>query len=113
MKSWRPDQNHPYVRALLPYPEFGWPNGQLPTPSACAKLTRANGSLAMNLARSGIRWEVPAAVSLLETLEKAGKASPTHALKASACGCSLPVRRAAPPHRNLNLTDQQKAANTT
>jgi ferredoxin len=67
----------------------------------------------VNLARSGIRLEVPAGVSLLETLENAGKSIPNMCRKGICGECSLSVLQGAPLHRDLYLTDQEKAANTT
>ncbi|MGY2747334.1 hypothetical protein [Arthrobacter sp. UYCu723] len=92
--------------------DFGWPNGPLKSNTLGVSEIDEGQRFAVNLARSGIRLEVPAGIPLLETLEKEGKTSPASALKASAGGCSLSVLRAAPQPRDLNLTDQQKAANT-
>ncbi|MDJ0358360.1 2Fe-2S iron-sulfur cluster binding domain-containing protein [Paenarthrobacter sp. PH39-S1] len=67
----------------------------------------------MNVARSGIRLEVPAGVSLLETLENAGKSIPNMCRKGICGECSISVLRGAPQPRDLYLTDQEKAENTT
>ncbi len=82
-------------------------------PTTQKRGTHRYGPFAVKLARSGIRLEVPAGVSLMETLEKAGKSIPTMCRKGICGECSLPVLQRAPLHRDLYLTDQEKAENTT
>lgn len=67
----------------------------------------------VKLARSGITLAVPAGVSLLETLENAGKNIPNMCRKGICGECTLPVLRGTPQHRDLYLSDQEKAENTT
>ncbi|WP_372447829.1 2Fe-2S iron-sulfur cluster-binding protein [Pseudarthrobacter albicanus] len=49
----------------------------------------------------------------METLEKAGKSIPNMCGKGICGECSLSVLQRAPLHRDLCLTDQEKAGNTT
>lgn len=93
--------------------ELGWPKSRLHSePFGTAALDQGQ-PFTVNLARSGITLEVPAGVSLLETLEKAGK-SISNMCRKGVCGeCSLSVLRGAPQHRDLYLSDQDKTANTT
>lgn len=92
--------------------ELGWPKGRLHSePFGAAELDPGQ-PFTVNLARSGIMLDVPAGVSLLETLEKAGKRIPNMCRKGVCGECALPVLRGAPQHRDLYLSDQEKAANT-
>lgn len=93
--------------------DLGWPKGLLHSEAFAAAELDEGQPFAVNLARSGIRLEVPAGVSLLETLENAGKSIPNMCRKGICGECSLPVLRGTPQHRDLYLTDQEKADNTT
>ncbi|WP_254788676.1 flavin reductase family protein [Arthrobacter sp. ok909] len=91
----------------------GWSSARLHSEAFGAAELDAGEPFTVHLARSGVRLEVPAGVSLLETLETAGKTIP-HMCRKGICGeCVLPVLRGAPQHRDLYLSDQEKAANTT
>ena len=93
--------------------DLGWPQGRLHSePFGAVELDQGE-PFTVNLARSGTTLQVPAGVSLLETLENAGK-SVSNMCRKGVCGeCSLPVLRGTPQHRDLYLSDQEKAANTT
>ncbi len=93
--------------------DLGWPKGLLHSEAFGAAELDEGQPFAVNLARSGIRVEVPAGVSLLESLEKAGKSIPNMCRKGICGECSLSVLRGSPLHRDLYLTDQEKAENTT
>lgn len=93
--------------------DLGWPKGLLHSEAFSAAELDEGKPFSVNLARSGVRLEVPAGVSLLESLENAGKTVPNMCRKGICGECSLSVLRGAPLHRDLYLTDQEKAANTT
>lgn len=91
----------------------GWASARLHSEAFGAAELDEGEPFTVNLARSGIRLEVPAGVSLLETLENAGRSIPNMCRKGICGECVLPVLRGAPQHRDLYLSDQEKAANTT
>ncbi|MFE5708683.1 PDR/VanB family oxidoreductase [Rhodococcus koreensis] len=93
--------------------DLGWPEGLLHSEVFSAGELDAGEPFAVNLARSGIRLEVPAGISLLETLEKAGKSIPNMCRKGICGECTLPVLRGTPQHRDLYLSEKEKAENTT
>lgn len=93
--------------------EHGWPAARLHSEAFGAAELDDGEPFAVNLARSGTRLEVPAGVSLLEALENAGKSIPNMCRKGICGECSLSVLRGTPQHRDLYLTDQEKAENTT
>lgn len=93
--------------------ELGWPEGLLHSEAFGAGELDAGEPFAVNLSRSGVKLEVPAGVSLLETLENAGKTIPNMCRKGICGECALPVLRGKPQHRDLYLTDEEKAENTT
>ncbi len=93
--------------------EHGWPTARLHSEAFGAADLDAGQPFAVNLARSGIRLEVPAGVSLLETLENAGKSIPNMCRKGICGECSISVLRGTPQHRDLYLSEQEKAENTT
>lgn len=93
--------------------EHGWPSARLHSEAFGAAELDAGEPFTVNLARSGVKLNVPAGVSLLETLEKAGKAIPNMCRKGICGECSLSVLRGKPQHRDLYLSDQEKAENTT
>ncbi|MCZ9885052.1 PDR/VanB family oxidoreductase [Arthrobacter sp. B2a2-09] len=93
--------------------ELGWSPARLHSEAFGAAPLDEGEPFTVNLVRSGVRLEVPAGVSLLETLEKAGRSIPNMCRKGICGECSLSVVRGAPQHRDLYLTDQEKAANTT
>ena len=93
--------------------EYGWPSARLHSEAFGAAELDAGEPFTVNLARSGVKLNVPAGVSLLETLEQAGKAIPNMCRKGICGECSLSVLRGKPQHRDLYLSDQEKAENTT
>ncbi|WP_104201490.1 PDR/VanB family oxidoreductase [Cryobacterium sp. Y29] len=93
--------------------DLGWPKGLLHSEAFSAAALDDGQPFAVNLARSGITVEVPAGVSLLETLENAGLSIPNMCRKGICGECAVPVLRGVPQHRDLYLTDQEKADNTT
>lgn len=104
----------PFMDTVLGHArDLGWPKGLLHSEAFGAAELDEGQPFAVNLARSGMRLEVPAGVSLLETLENAGKSIPNMCRKGICGECSLSVLRGAPQHRDLYLTDQEKAANNT
>ncbi|MFF1251940.1 flavin reductase family protein [Pseudarthrobacter sp. NPDC058329] len=93
--------------------ELGWPKSRLHSePFGTPELDQGQPFTA-HLARSGVTVEVPADISLLESLEKAGKSVPNMCRKGVCGECVLPVLRGTPHHRDLYLGDTEKAANTT
>ena len=93
--------------------DLGWPKGLLHSEAFSAAALDDGQPFAVNLARSGIKVNVPAGISLLETLETAGLSIPNMCRKGICGECAVPVLRGAPQHRDLYLTDQEKADNTT
>ncbi|MFE4198884.1 PDR/VanB family oxidoreductase [Paenarthrobacter sp. NPDC056912] len=93
--------------------EAGWAESRLHSEAFGAAELDDGEPFTVNLVRSGTKLEVPAGVSLLETLEKAGKTIPNMCRKGICGECVLPVLRGTPQHRDLYLTDQEKAENTT
>jgi dimethylamine monooxygenase subunit B len=93
--------------------ELGWPPARLHSEAFGAAELDDGEPFTVNLVRSGLKLDVPAGVSLLETLEKAGKTIPNMCRKGICGECVLPVLRGTPQHRDLYLTDQEKSKNTT
>lgn len=91
----------------------GWSSARLHSEAFGAAELDAGEPFTVHLARSGVRLDVPAGVSLLETLEMAGKSIPNMCRKGICGECVLPVLRGTPQHRDLYLSDQEKASNTT
>lgn len=93
--------------------ELGWPKSRLHSePFGAAELDQGE-PFSAKLSRSGITVQVPAGVSLLESLERAGKSIPNMCRKGVCGECSLSVLRGAPQHRDLYLSEEEKTANTT
>lgn len=93
--------------------ENGWPKNRLHSEPFGAAELEPGKPFTAHLARSGITLEVPKGVSLLEALERTGKSVPNMCRKGVCGECSLSVLRGSPQHRDLYLTDAEKAANTT
>ncbi|MFF1832586.1 flavin reductase family protein, partial [Paenarthrobacter sp. NPDC058040] len=93
--------------------EAGWPESRLHSEAFGAAELDDGEPFTVNLARSGLKLDVPAGVSLLETLEKAGKTIPNMCRKGICGECVLPVLKGTPQHRDMYLTDPEKATNTT
>ncbi|MFJ4172339.1 PDR/VanB family oxidoreductase [Paenarthrobacter sp. NPDC089714] len=93
--------------------QAGWAEARLHSEAFGAAELDDGEPFTVNLARSGLKLDVPAGVSLLETLEKAGKTIPNMCRKGICGECVLPVLKGTPQHRDMYLTDQEKAQNTT
>ena len=93
--------------------ELGWSSARLHSEAFGAAELDDGEPFTVNLVRSGLKLEVPAGVSLLDTLENAGKSIPNMCRKGICGECVLPVLRGTPQHRDLYLTDVEKAENTT
>jgi ferredoxin-NADP reductase len=93
--------------------ELGWSPSRLHSEAFGAAELDDGEPFTVNLVRSGIKLDVLSGVSLLETLEKAGKNIPNMCRKGICGECVLPVLRGTPLHRDLYLTEQEKAENTT
>jgi ferredoxin-NADP reductase len=91
--------------------DLGWPEGLLHSEHFGAGELDAGEPFAATLARSGVRLEVPAGVSLLEALEKEGKQIPNMCRKGICGECTVPVLRGTPQHRDLYLSDEEKEEN--
>lgn len=92
--------------------DLGWPEGLLHSEHFGAGELDAGAPFAAILTRSGVRLEVPAGISLLETLEKEGKQVPNMCRKGICGECRVPVLRGTPQHRDLYLSDEEKEENT-
>lgn len=92
--------------------DLGWPEALLHLEHFGAGELDAGDPFTAILARSGLRLEVPAGVSLLEALEKVGKQIPNMCRKGICGECTLPVLRGTPQHRDLYLSDEEKQENT-
>ena len=93
--------------------ELGWSSARLHSEAFGAAELDDGEPFTVNLVRSGLKLEVPAGVSLLDALENAGKSIPNMCRKGICGECVLPVLRGTPQHRDLYLTDVEKAENTT
>lgn len=91
----------------------GWPQSRLHSESFGAAELDPGRPFTARLARSGISVDVPAGVSLLESLESAGKTIPNMCRKGVCGECALPVLGGEPHHRDLYLSEAEKATNTT
>lgn len=91
--------------------DLGWPKGLLHSEAFGAAELDEGEPFSVNLVQSGIKLEVPAGVSLLEALEDAGKSVPNMCRKGICGECALSVVGGKPLHRDLYLSDQEKAEN--
>lgn len=93
--------------------DAGWPPSRVHSELFAAEDLGPGEPFTVTLARSGESVCVPAGVTLLEALEGAGKAVP-NMCRSGICGeCAVPVLRGVPQHRDLYLSDHDKAANDT
>ena len=77
------------------------------------EIVRAPGGFLIELARSGRILAVPPGKSILETVQAAGIAA-TSSCEAGICGeCQVTVLSGIPDHRDLVLSDAERAANTS
>ncbi|MGY1661478.1 PDR/VanB family oxidoreductase [Geodermatophilus sp. SYSU D00705] len=89
---------------------LGWPEHRVHTERFSAETLDPGEPFAATLARSGRRIAVPSGVSLLEALERDGISVP-NLCRQGVCGeCRVPVLAGRPLHRDLFLTEEEKAA---
>ena len=93
--------------------DCGWPANRLHSEPFAAPEQDAGRTFTVELARSGRTLTVPAGQSLLEALEAAGTAVPNMCRKGVCGECAIPVLAGRIEHRDLYLTDDEKAANDT
>lgn len=93
--------------------QLGWSPARLHSEAFGAAELDDGEPFTVNLVRSGVTLDVPSGVSLLETLERAGKTIPNMCRKGICGECVLPVLRGTPQHRDLYLTEQEKSENTS
>lgn len=98
---------------LLLAKDYGWPAERLHSEPFAAADQDPGKPFRVELARSGKSLTVPAGQSLLETLEAAGAAIPNMCRKGVCGECAIPVLKGLVEHRDLYLTDEEKAANDT
>ncbi|MGY1722631.1 PDR/VanB family oxidoreductase [Blastococcus sp. SYSU DS0533] len=89
---------------------LGWPEARVHTERFSAAALDPGDPFEVTLARSGRRVAVPSGVSLLEALEDSGVPVP-NLCRQGVCGeCRVPVLSGLPLHRDLFLTQAEKAA---
>jgi vanillate O-demethylase ferredoxin subunit len=91
---------------------FGLPKGQLVKElfsAAPPQIETSDASFAIELAGSGLRLDVPCTMSILEVLRQNGITVPT-SCEQGVCGtCLTKVRHGTPDHRDLYLSDDERA----
>lgn len=93
--------------------EAGWPADRVHVERFAAAELDPGAPFTVTLARSGTRVSVPSGVSLLEALEKAGTPVP-NMCRQGVCGeCRVSVVRGRPLHRDLYLSEAERAAADT
>ncbi|MET9385628.1 PDR/VanB family oxidoreductase [Streptomyces sp. NPDC002928] len=89
---------------------LGWPASRIHLERFGAGEQDPGEPFEVRLTASGHTVQVPAGVSLLEALEEYGLRIP-HLCRQGVCGeCRVPVASGRPLHRDLFLTDEEKAA---
>lgn len=89
---------------------LGWPDGRVHAERFSSADLDPGEPFTARLARSGARVPVPAGTSLLAALEAAGVAVPSMC-RQGVCGeCRVPVTAGRPLHRDLYLTERERAA---
>ncbi|GLZ08829.1 ferredoxin [Actinomadura sp. NBRC 104412] len=88
----------------------GWPEQRVHVERFSTDDLEPGRPFTARLARSGIEVEVPSGVSLLEALERAGVEVP-HMCRQGVCGeCRVGVLSGRPEHRDLFLSEGERAA---
>lgn len=88
----------------------GWPASRVHLERFGAAALDGGDPFTVELTRTGLTLDVPSGTSLLEALEDNGVDVP-NLCRQGVCGeCRIPVRRGAPVHRDLYLSDEEKAA---
>lgn len=88
----------------------GWPPSRLHAERFGVDTLDPGDPFSVDLTETGTRLEVPGGTSLLEALEAAGLQVP-NMCRQGVCGeCRIPVFSGAPLHRDLYLSDEEKAA---
>ncbi|SDF09144.1 Ferredoxin-NADP reductase [Blastococcus aurantiacus] len=114
----RPLGTHVYVCGPAPLiafveetaAELGWPAERVHAERFSAADLDPGEPFTARLARSGTRVPVPSGTSLLSALEEAGVAVP-NLCRQGVCGeCRVPVRSGRPLHRDLYLSEAERAA---
>ncbi|MGY1835089.1 PDR/VanB family oxidoreductase [Blastococcus sp. SYSU DS0510] len=89
---------------------LGWPEARVHTERFSAAALDPGDPFEVTLARSGRRVTVPSGVTLLEALEISGVPVP-NLCRQGVCGeCRVPVVSGSPLHRDLFLSEAEKAA---
>ncbi|MBO1267273.1 PDR/VanB family oxidoreductase [Arthrobacter cavernae] len=90
-----------------------WPESRLHLEAFGAADLDPGKPFTAHLARTGRSVDVPSGTSLLEALENSGVPVP-NLCRQGVCGeCRIPVSKGRPEHRDLYLSESDKAANTT
>jgi ferredoxin-NADP reductase len=90
--------------------ELGWPAQRIGVEHFSTAALDPGEPFAVRLARSGRQLEVESGVSLLEALEADGLDVP-YLCRQGVCGeCRVPVTAGRPQHRDLFLSEEEKAA---
>jgi dimethylamine monooxygenase subunit B len=114
----QPVGTHVYVCGPAPLIAFveetaaalGWPGERVHAERFAAADLDPGSPFVARLARTGVDVPVPSGVSLLAALEGAGVAVPSMC-RQGVCGeCRLPVRSGRPLHRDLFLSEIERAA---
>jgi ferredoxin-NADP reductase len=93
--------------------QAGWPSDRLHSERFEVPAQRPGVAFHAVVASTGTRIEVPAGVSLLDTLLEAGLTIP-NLCRRGVCGeCRIPVTAGVIEHRDYVLTDREKKDNTT
>lgn len=89
--------------------EAGWPRSRIHLERFALDALAPGKPFTVTLTKTGTTVEVPAGVSLLEALERAGLSIP-NMCRQGVCGeCRLPVESGTPLHRDLFLTSDEKS----
>jgi len=90
--------------------ELGWPGSRVHAERFGTAALDPGDPFTVDLTGTGTRLEVPSGTSLLEALEEVGLEVP-NLCRQGVCGeCRIPLAAGAPLHRDLYLSDEEKAA---